>query len=274
MYLCPKCPNVLGRCDLSVVVVADFVITHDGGIVEYRLTRPESRNSLTFAMYQALEDLCRDPGGANVIVLTAEGDKAFASGTDISNFKDFDSAQDAIDYESMIGRVIDAVQTAAVPVIASLHGIVAGGGAAIAAAADIRLATPDTRFGMPIARTLGNCLSVANLNRLVHLLGESRTRYLLLTAEFLDLQPLMDSGFVSEVLDDPDACDERARALARHLTTLAPLTVSATREGLSRLSDRPIPEDVDLIQRCYLSDDFAEGIDAFFAKRKANWMGR
>ena len=100
-------------------------------------------------MYQALEDLCRNPEGANVIVLTAEGDKAFASGTDISNFKDFDSAQDAIDYESMIGRVIDAVQTAAVPVIASLHGIVAGGGAAIAAAADIRLATPDTRFGMP-----------------------------------------------------------------------------------------------------------------------------
>ena len=194
--------------------------------------------------------------------------------TDISNFKDFDSAQDAIDYESMIGRVIDAVQTAAVPVIASLHGIVAGGGAAIAAAADIRLATPDTRFGMPIARTLGNCLSVANLNRLVHLLGESRTRYLLLTAEFLDLQPLLDSGFVSEVLDDPEACDERARALALHLTTLAPLTVSATREGLSRLSDRPIPEDVDLIQRCYLSDDFAEGIDAFFAKRTANWTGR
>ena len=254
--------------------MADFIITHDGGIVEYRLTRPESRNSLTFAMYQALEDLCRNPEGANVIVLTADGDKAFASGTDISNFKDFDSAQDAIDYESMIGRVIDAVQTAVVPVIASLHGIVAGGGAAIAAAADIRLATPDTRFGMPIARTLGNCLSVANLNRLVHLLGESRTRYLLLTAEFLDLQSLMDSGFVSEVLDDPEACDERARALAHHLTTLAPLTVSATREGLSRLSDRPIPEDVDLIQRCYLSDDFAEGIDAFFAKRKANWMGR
>ena len=103
--------------------MADFIITHGGGIVEYRLTRPESRNSLTFAMYQALEDLCRNPEGANVIVLTAEGDKAFASGTDISNFKDFDSAQDAIDYESMIGRVIDAVQTAVVPVIASLHGL-------------------------------------------------------------------------------------------------------------------------------------------------------
>ena len=115
--------------------MSDFMITHKGGIAEYRLMRPESRNSLTFEMYQAIEDLCRHPGKARAIVLTAEGEKAFASGTDISNFKDFHSAQDAINYEAMIGRVIDAIQSSSVPVIASLHGIVAGGGAAIAAAA-------------------------------------------------------------------------------------------------------------------------------------------
>ena len=254
--------------------MADYKVVQERGVAEYRLMRPESRNSLTFEMYQALEDLCRDPGDARVIVLTAEGDEAFASGTDISNFKEFDSVQDAIDYEAMIGRVIDAVESSPVPVIASLHGIVAGGGAAIAAAADIRLGTPDARFGMPIARTLGNCLSVANLNRLVHLLGESRTRYLLLTAEFLPITPLVESGFVSEVLETAALCDERARALAQHLMTLAPLTISATRDGLKRLSQRATPDDIDLIQRCYLSDDFAEGIDAFFAKRKAKWSGR
>ena len=69
--------------------MSDYTIGYDGGIAEYRLTRPESRNSLTFEMYQALENLCRDPGDARVIVLTAEGEKAFASGTDISNFKDY-----------------------------------------------------------------------------------------------------------------------------------------------------------------------------------------
>ena len=254
--------------------MGDYTVVQGGGVAEYRLMRPESRNSLTFDMYQALENLCRDPGDARVIVLTAEGDKAFASGTDISNFKDFDSAQDAIDYEAMIGRVIDAVESSPIPVIASLHGIVAGGGAAIAAAADIRLGTPDTRFGMPIARTLGNCLSIANLNRLVYLLGESRTRYLLLTAEFLPITPLVESGFVSEVVETAELCDERARALAQHLMTLAPLTISATRDGLNRLSQGATPDDIDLIQRCYLSDDFAEGIDAFFAKRKANWSGQ
>lgn len=254
--------------------MSDFMITHKGGIAEYRLMRPESRNSLTFEMYQAIEDLCRHPGKARAIVLTAEGDKAFASGTDISNFKDFHSAQDAINYEAMIGRVIDAIQSSSVPVIASLHGIVAGGGAAIAAAADVRLATPGTRFGMPIARTLGNCLSVANLNRLVHLLGESRTRYLMLTAEFLEMESLTTSGFVSEVLESAALCDHRARDLAIHITTLAPRTISATRDGLARLAERPVPADIDLIQRCYLSDDFAEGVDAFFAKRKANWSGQ
>ena len=254
--------------------MGDYTVVQADGVAEYRLTRPESRNSLTFDMYQALETLCRDPGDARVIVLTAEGDKAFASGTDISNFKDFDSAQDAINYEAMIGRVIDAVESSPIPVIASLHGIVAGGGAAIAAAADIRLGTPDTRLGMPIARTLGNCLSVANLNRLVYLLGESRTRYLLLTAEFLPITRLVESGFVSEVVETAALCDERARALAQHLMTLAPLTISATRDGLNRLSQRATPDDIDLIQRCYLSDDFAEGIDAFFAKRKAKWSGQ
>lgn len=254
--------------------MSDYTVVQGGGVAEYRLMRPESRNSLTFEMYQALEDLCRDPGDARVIVLTAEGDKAFASGTDISNFKEFHSAQDAIDYEAMIGRVIDAVESSPIPVIASLHGVVAGGGAAIAAAADIRLGTPDTRFGMPIARTLGNCLSVANLNRLVHLLGESRTRYLLLTAEFLPITPLVESGFVSELLETAPLCDERARALAQHMMTLAPLTISATRDGLKRLSQRATPDDIDLIQRCYLSDDFAEGVDAFFAKRRAKWSGR
>jgi Enoyl-CoA hydratase/carnithine racemase len=146
--------------------MADFEILDHGRIRELRFNRPASRNSLTFEMYQALQRLCDeiDPDTHCALVLTAEGEKAFASGTDISNFKTFSSPQDAIEYEAMIGSVIDSVASCAVPVIASLHGVVAGGGAAIAAASDIRIATPTTKFGMPIARTLGNCLSIANLN--------------------------------------------------------------------------------------------------------------
>jgi enoyl-CoA hydratase len=255
--------------------MSEFEIEHSDGVVEFRFNRPESRNSLTFEMYQALELVCQKvkENGDRVVVIAANGDKAFASGTDISNFRHFKDATDAINYEAMIGRVIDSIRSCPVPVIASLHGIVAGGGAAIAAAADIRIATPDTRFGMPIARTLGNCLSVANLSRLVQLLGESRVRYLMLTAQFLPIDALTQSGFVSEVMETPEACDARCQELARHMQTLAPRTLSATRDGLKRLAEQDLPADRDLIERCYLSADFAEGIEAFFAKRPANWSG-
>ena len=108
--------------------MVDYVTTNTDGIAEFRLNRPKSRNSLTFEMYQALEDLCQvPPTGTGAIVLTAEGEKAFASGTDISKFREFHSTQDAIEYEAMIGRVIQAVEQSPVPVIASLHGVVAGG---------------------------------------------------------------------------------------------------------------------------------------------------
>lgn len=256
--------------------MSEFEIDRSDGVVEFRFNRPDSRNSLTFEMYQALESVCQQVTeyGDRIVVIAANGDKAFASGTDISNFRHFKDATDAINYEAMIGRVIDSIRSCEVPVIASLHGVVAGGGAAIAAAADIRIATPDTRFGMPIARTLGNCLSVANLSRLVQLLGESRVRYLMLTAQFLPIEMLTQSGFVAEVMPTPEACDARCRELASHMQTLAPRTLSATRDGLARLAEQDLPPDRDLIERCYLSADFAEGIEAFFAKRPANWSGQ
>lgn len=254
-------------------VTNDFFITELDDYTEFRFNRPASLNSLTFDMYEEIETMCRhvDPQKTKALIITAEGEKAFASGTDISNFKSFQSSQDAIDYEIMIDRVISAVERCFVPVIVSLHGVVAGGGAALAAAADIRLATTDTRLGMPIARTLGNCLSIANLERLVNTLGESRVRYMLLTAEFLALAPLVESGFVSEVLDNANSCDERSRQLAKNIAQLAPRTVQATREGLARLKQAPLPDDSDLIEFCYMSEDFEEAVSAFFEKRKAKW---
>ena len=254
----------------------DYLTTSSGGVTEIRFNRPESRNSLTFEMYGALGAACdeADPASTSAIVVTGEGEKAFAAGTDISSFKGFKSPGDAIEYETMIARTLESVSRSRVPVISSLHGVVAGGGVAVAAASDIRLATPDTRLGIPIARTLGNCLSVGNLSRLCGLLGESRVRYILLSAGFLGIDSLVQSGMVSEVLPDAAACDERARELARSIGESAPLTIAATREGLRRIHDRELPGDEDLIEMCYHSDDFKEGIEAFFAKRDANWKGR
>lgn len=251
----------------------DLNLTDLGDVFECRLNRPDSRNSLSFDMYRGIENLCLnlDTAKTKAIVITAEGEKAFASGTDISNFKTFRSSQDAIDYEAMISRVINSVENCPVPVIASLHGVVAGGGAALATASDIRVATADTRFGMPIARTLGNCLSVANLNRLINAFGEPRVRYMLLTAEFLPIRSLVHSGFVSEICDDVVSCDSRARSIAKSISQLAPKTIQATLEGIARLNEKALPDDSDLIEFCYMSEDFQEGVKSFFEKRKPNW---
>jgi enoyl-CoA hydratase/carnithine racemase len=131
--------------------------------------RPQARNALTWAMYDALVEACDRVDadqGIRVFVVRAAGD-AFAAGTDIGQFTEFRSGADGIAYERRLDAVIDRLERVTVPTIAQVHGVAAGGGCAIALACDLRVCTPAARFGVPIARTLGNCLSAANYARLV-----------------------------------------------------------------------------------------------------------
>jgi enoyl-CoA hydratase/carnithine racemase len=160
-----------------------------------------------------------------------------------------------------------------VPTIAAIDGACTGGGATIAAACDLRLATRRLKFGVPIARTLGNCLSAANLARLARVLGAARTRDILLTARLVEAEEALAIGLVRDVVDDADRLVERSRELARRLAGHAPLTLSATKEGLRRLEAAGAVDDRDLVARCYTSADFKEGIEAFLAKRKPVWRG-
>ena len=111
----------------------------------------------------------------SLVVAGADG-RAFAAGTDISLFDNFRTESDALAYEGRMDRVLSAVERCPVPTIAAISGACTGGGAAIAAACDLRIAAANMRFGFPIARTLGNCLSIANLARLVALIGFARKR--------------------------------------------------------------------------------------------------
>ena len=154
-------------------------------IATVTLNRPEARNALTFGMYHELSKLCQRAGsgqdnrGIKVIVICGAGDRAFAAGTDIGEFTAFETLQDGHDYEAQIESVISSIETCRVPVIAALHGAVTGGGLVIATAAHLRLASADVKIGMPIARTLGNCLAIANLRRLVALFGEARVAHMI-----------------------------------------------------------------------------------------------
>ncbi len=253
-----------------------FEIAADG-VARITLNRPQARNALTFAMYEGLIALCgrieRDES-VRALIVTGAGDRAFAAGTDIAQFRSFTTAEDALGYERFMDRVMQALERLRVPTIAAVAGACTGGGAAIAAVCDLRLATRDARFGFPIARTLGNCLSLATLKRLCALIGAGRVRDILFTARLVGAEEAVAIGLVNEVVEDAAALTERAGTLARRLAGHAPLTLHATKEGLRRLAQEAEPEGDDLILQCYLSEDFREGMEAFLGKRPPNWRGR
>ena len=242
------------------------------GIGHIVLNRPQARNALTFAMYERLAEIAADPGEARALVLTGAGDKAFAAGTDIAQFRAFATAEDAIGYEAKLDRVLGALERCPIPTIAAVAGACTGGGAGIAAACDMRIAAANARFGFPIARTLGNCLSMANIARLAALIGSARVIDMIFTARLLGAPEAQAAGLVGEILPDRDALLSRATELANLVASHAPLTLRATKEAVRRLRDN-LPPDEDLIRLCYTSADFKEGMEAFLTKRPPVWRG-
>jgi enoyl-CoA hydratase/carnithine racemase len=255
---------------------ADLLYEVRDGIGRITFNRPQARNSLTFGMYERLAEICANAGkdaSLKALVLTGAGDKAFASGTDINQFRAFKTPQDAIDYETRIDRILSSLEQCRVPTIAAINGVCAGGGAGIAACCDIRIGTKTAKFGFPIARTLGNCLSMSNLGRLSALIGAARLKEIIFTARLIEAAEAVGLGLLNEVVEDGAALARRADELARLVASHAPLTLRATKQALLRM--RPeTREDEDLILMCYQSRDFREGMDAFLGKRQPQWTGQ
>jgi enoyl-CoA hydratase len=255
----------------------DELLFHQEGDIGFiTFNRPQARNALTFEMYESLAGVCNRIIDKTLtirsLIITGSGDKAFAAGTDISRFRDFRTPEDALGYERTMDRVLGVLESVPIPVVAAIRGACTGGGAAIAACCDIRIASDDIKYGFPIARTLGNCLSVGNLSRLVDLLGASRTKEILLTSRLIKHEEALAINLINEIAVDPLA---RAKELCGLLHGQAPLTIAASKEGLRRLRDTAATiEGDDLIVQCYTSEDFREGMDAFLAKRTPEWKGQ
>lgn len=248
----------------------------DDDVGTLTINRPEARNALTFEMYDRIAEICAAPspdGSVKALIVTGAGDRAFAAGTDISLFRAFHEPEDSLGYEERMERVMTVIETCPVPTIAAISGACTGGGAAIAVACDLRVATQSSVFGFPVARTLGNCLSLANYARLVALVGAGRVMEMVVTAKLVDAETAKSIGLISEVTPDHAAVMARAGEIARAVTEHAPLTIRATKEALRRLRQGR-HDDADLIEMCYMSQDFREGLEAFLAKRKPNWQGR
>ncbi len=250
----------------------------DGPIATLTFNRPEARNAMTWEMYEALVAACdqvdRDPA-IRVLVFRGAGGKAFVAGTDIAQFQNVKSRDDGLKYEERLDHVLDRLERVTKPTIAQVEGVAAGGGCAIALTCDLRVATPAATFGIPIARTLGNCLSGASYSRLVDVIGPGAVKDMLFTGRLLGATEAHALGIVQRLVSAVDI-EHAVRNLALEIAANAPLTLRATKEMIRRvLAHRRLPagQDADMVELCYTSADFREGVTAFLAKRKPVWSG-
>src|SRR3954470_13632400 len=246
-----------------------------GGVGTVVFDRPEARNAMTWAMYGALAAACEQiaaDDSVRVAVFRGAGG-AFVAGTDIQQFTSFAGADDGIAYEKRIDAAIAQIEDLPKPVIAVVEGFCVGGGLAIASACDFRIAATGARFGVPIARTLGNCLSVGNVARLVAGFGPGRTKRMLMLAEMIGAEEAASCGFVDVITDTADL-DAKLVDMCKRLLSHAPITMRAAKEAIRRIRTANLPDGSDLIRAAYGSGDFKEGVAAFLAKRPPEWKGR
>ena len=251
-------------------------LTIDGGVASVVFDRPQARNAMTWAMYQRLGEICgrlQSDKAVRVVTFRGAGGQAFVAGTDIEQFKAFVSGDDGVAYEARIDQCINKIEALPMPTVALIEGWTIGGGLAIATACDFRIATPASRFGVPIAKTLGNCLSVANLARLSAVFGLPRVKRMLMLAEILAADEALACGFLLRI-SEPGEIEAALTQLCERLLALAPVTQSVAKEGLRRLVAQGLPGDEDLVRRCYGSHDFREGVNAFVEKRSSSWKGK
>jgi enoyl-CoA hydratase/carnithine racemase len=226
--------------------------------------RPEAHNAMTFEMYEELHACCERADAEDavrVLVLRGAGEKAFVAGTDIRQFLEFSTREDGLEYERTIDRIVGRLERVRKPTIALVDGFAMGSGLALSAACDLRICSPAAVFGLPIARTVGNCLSMENYARLAALLGETRVKDIVFTARRVEAEEALAIGLATEVVDDAAA---RAEELCELLAGHAAMTMWATKEALRRL--RPVPDGDDLVREVYGSAEFRARVEAFTRK--------
>jgi enoyl-CoA hydratase/carnithine racemase len=258
---------------------AETIFDLEGPLAILTFNRPDARNAMTWAMYESLVETCErvdaDPDVA-VLIIRGAGGKAFGAGTDISQFQSFTQAEDALRYEARISEVLDRLDRVSKPTIAQVEGVAAGAGCAIAVTCDLRVGTPATTMGVPVARTLGNCVSTGTYGRLLDIVGPARAKDMLFTGRLVGADEALAIGLLSRIAPI-DTVGSVVTSLAAAIASNAPLTVRVTKEMTRRMmaARRQTEEnDRDLLERCYMSDDFKEGVRAFLAKRPPQWKGR
>lgn len=250
----------------------DLLVDRRPGVVTCTFNRPERMNAMTQPVYDTLRELASELRGdraVRAVVLRGAGGRAFSAGNEISSFVDMTSGEEGVQYEAGVRSVLRALAELEQVTIAAIDGVCVGGGLAVATVCDVRVATPRSRFGYPIARTLGNALAAPVLDRCVATFGEPITREMLLASRLVGADRAYTAGALAEVVE-PEDLDGTVERLTSGITRAAPLTIATTKTQLLRRSDALEASAGDdlLLAEAYGSADFREGVRAFLAGEK------
>jgi len=245
----------------------------DGNVAKVIFNNPTARNALTWPMYEELKRICdylANNPEIRVVIFRGAGDKAFVSGSDIQQFVDLKENEA---YEVAVDHIFTSLQQLPMPTIAMIEGLAVGSGLLMSTFCDFRISTPEARFGIPVARTLGNCLSPSNLSWIAAHLGVPTVKKMLLTAELIKAPELLASGYLYQMAESSEIVSV-TNALAQKLSVLAPITQKASKITLARLLQSNLPDCTELMRETYNSKDFREGVNAFLEGRPPQWNGK
>ena len=260
--------------------MGEILVRREGAVAWVLFSNPAKLNAMTDAMWSrypaVVAELDRDPE-VRVIVLAGDGDRAFVSGADISQFDAVDAAPGAqAEYNRGLDSAFNAAVECSKPVIACIQGICMGGGLGLAASCDVRIAADDAVFRMPAAR-LGVGYTFDGVRRFVDILGAANTADIFFSARRFDANEALRMGFVNRVVAAFDlraAVDEYCTQIADN----APLTIAAAKRAIREAQRDPDARDLAAVERlgnaCFASDDYREGRTAFMEKRAPRFRGK